>query len=88
MTKYEFTFLLFEESELKNIKDLLKSLTGKITSEESWGERSLYYPIKGHSKALFFHWLIELSAEKTKEFKTKLGFNNKIIRYLLLNSEL
>ena len=35
--KYELTFLTKEETELKNIKDLIDSFKGKVTSEEKWG---------------------------------------------------
>lgn len=88
MSKYEFTFLLNEESELKGINNLVNSLSGKIIKEESWGEKLLSYPVKGHLKAQIYQWIIDLPPNKVKEFRTKLGFNNKIIRYLILNQEL
>ena len=80
---YELTFLLKEETELKNIKDLVESL-GKITGEEKWGEKTLAYPIKKNNRAYFFNISLDISKEKTSELRKKLNFNNNLIRYLLL----
>ena len=82
---YEFVFLLNEEKELKLIKELLISFGGKLSQEDNWGEKTLSYPIKKNRTAKFYHWIIELEKSKIKEFKTKLNFNDKLIRYLILN---
>lgn len=81
--KYEFTFLLKEEAEQKNIKGLIETF-GKIVKEESWGEKTLAYPIKKNKRAYFFNWLIEIPQNKINSFRQKLNFDSKIIRYLLL----
>lgn len=81
---YELTFLLNEEEELTKIKELTTSLKGKISKEEKWGEKSLYFPIKKARRAVFYNWLLELDETQLKEFKKKLNFNDKILRYLLL----
>ena len=80
---YELTFLLKEEAELKNIKDLVESFA-KITGEEKWGENPLAFSIKKNNRAYFYNFNLELSKEKTNELKKKLNFNEKLIRYLLL----
>ncbi|PIV09007.1 30S ribosomal protein S6 [Candidatus Roizmanbacteria bacterium CG02_land_8_20_14_3_00_36_15] len=85
---YEFTFLLNEEEELKKIKELITSLNGKINQEESWGKKTLAFPIKKNRSASFYQWIIELAKPQIKEFKEKLNFNTKIIRYLILTHEL
>lgn len=86
MSKYDFTFLLNEEVELKQIKTLITSLNGKIIKEESWGNKILSYPIKKNSSANFYNWLIEFNTNKMKEFKTKLNFIDKLIRYLIIKT--
>lgn len=83
---YELTFLLNEEEQLTKIKELITSLKGKITKEEKWGEKSLYFPIKKAHKAVFYNWVFELDQKQLKDFRKKLDFNEKIIRYLLLKS--
>ncbi len=86
MNKYEFTFLLNQEEELAKIKELIASLKGKIISEEKWGKKTLSYKIKKNSSANFYHWLIEIAPNQMKEFKKKLNFNDKLIRYLILKA--
>lgn len=81
--KYEFTFLLKEEAELKNIKGLIE-VFGKITKEEAWGEKMLAYPIKKNNRAYFFNWHLEVPKDKINSLRQKLNFDTKLIRYLLL----
>jgi len=82
--KYEITFLLNEEEELKNLSDLVTSLKGKIIKEEKWGKKTLAYAIKKTTSVDFYNWTIEMSQKNVGEFKRKLGFNEKLIRFLLL----
>ncbi len=78
------TFLLNEESELKNIKETIESLSGKIVKENDLGKKILAYPIKKLNSARFYNFLIEIDKGKLLELKKKLNFNEKLIRYLLL----
>lgn len=82
--KYELTILLNQEAELKNIKDLVTGLSGKIDKEENWGEKTLVYPIKEHQKAKFYNLVIDVPETKMGELRKKLNFNDKLIRFLLL----
>jgi len=54
MSKYDLTFLLNEESELKTLKELVASLDCKIVKEEKWGEKTLAYPIRT-SQAVYYN---------------------------------
>ncbi len=81
---YELTFLLNQEEELTKIKELIISLKGKVSKEEKWGEKSLYFPIKKARRAVFYNWLLELDEKQMKELRKKLDFNEKVLRYLLL----
>jgi len=87
MSKYDFTFLLNEEEEIKKIKELISSLKGKIAKEDSWGKKTLAYPIKKIKAANFYNWQIEMDSKTMKELKKKLDYNEKLIRYLILVSE-
>jgi small subunit ribosomal protein S6 len=84
MSKYDLTFLLNEESELKTLKELMLSLDCKITGEEKWGEKTLAYPIKGLYKAHYYQWHLEMPKTNAMELRKRLQFNEKLIRYLLL----
>lgn len=84
---YELTFLLNVEEELIKIKELIESLSGKIISEEKWGKKTLSYPIKKNTSANFYNWVVEIDKKNVQEFRKKLNFNEKLIRYLLLQKE-
>ena len=85
--KYELTFLIKEEAELKNVKDLIESYKGKVTKEDKWGEKTLAYSIKKNRTALFYNFQFEVDKKNILEFKNKLNLNEKILRYLLLVRE-
>ncbi|MBI2051614.1 30S ribosomal protein S6 [Candidatus Roizmanbacteria bacterium] len=87
MSQYEFIFLLNEKEELKKLKELIVSISGKLTEEKSWGKKTLSYSIKKNSSADFYEWKLELTPSKISELKKKLSFNEKLIRYLLLKKE-
>lgn len=84
MTKYELTFLLKEETELKNIQEAINSLNGKILTQDDWGEKTLAYSIKKNASIHFYSWQFEMDKDKLQDLKKKLNFNEKIVRYLLL----
>lgn len=84
MSKYEITFLLNEEKELKNLEDLITSFAGKILKKDAWGEKNLAYPIKKQFKAHFYLWSFEMDKSKLTELKRKLNFNEVLLRHLVL----
>lgn len=83
---YEFTFLLNEEKELSVIKEIVIAHKGEVTSETTWGKKQLIYPIKKNYSATFYCWKIKMPKPNMSDFKKKLNYNEKIIRYLLLVS--
>lgn len=85
--KYELTFLLNDEEELKNMKLLIESLGGKVITEEKWGRKNLFYKIKKNTSANFYNYVIEMERKNLQELRKKLNFNEKLIRYLLLQKE-
>jgi len=86
---YEFVFLLQEDIEpvQKTLKTIVKDLKGEVKTEKPWGEKKLAYPIRKKTTATFFEWVIELEASALTEFKKKLSFEEKLIRYLLLKKD-
>lgn len=87
MLQYKLTFLLNEEKELKNLEELIASLSGKILKQEKWGTKTLSYPIKKNLTADFYTWNIEISPSHIRELRRKLNFNEKVLRYLTLKEE-
>jgi small subunit ribosomal protein S6 len=84
---YELTFLVNDESEVKTIKDIVESVSGKVEKEEKWGKKTLAYPIEKATEAYFSSWVIEIEPNNILELKKKLNFNDKLIRYLLLKMD-
>jgi small subunit ribosomal protein S6 len=81
---YELTFLLENEQDQKDVTSIIEEYKGKIVEEEKWGERILAYPIKKRSSAFYFTNKVEFDPSVISDFKKKMNFNDKIIRYLLL----
>lgn len=84
MNQYEFIFLMENEKDQKDLRELIFSLSGKIIEEKAYGLKRLAYEIKKHKQANLFEWTIQLDLDKISEFKKKLGFKEKVIRYLML----
>lgn len=86
MNKYEFTFILNDEKELTELKKTLKTHSGILVKEHSWGERTFAYPIDKLLKSPYYTWQIEIKKKDLGEFKKKLEYNEKLIRHLILAS--
>jgi ribosomal protein S6 len=87
MDSYEFTFLVEDTKEAKNVKEILEAVSAKMVSENNMGKRALAYPINKLTSAEFFTWQIEIDKSKVNEFKQKLNFNENIVRYILLKND-
>lgn len=87
MENYELTFLVNDAADAKDVKSTLESFDGKIVEEKPWGKRALAYPIDKLESAEYFTYMIQIDPAKIEDFKTKMNFNEKIIRYLLLKEE-
>ncbi len=81
---YEFTFLVEDEKETQALTDILAEVKGKVNQEQKWGKRLLSYPIKKRTSAVYVTWHIDIDSKNLAEFKKKLNFNDKVLRFLLL----
>lgn len=81
---YELTILLAEETELPEVKKLIEAHKGIIKKEENTGKKTLSYAIKKQRSAHFFQLDIDMPENMTTDFRKKLNFNDKLLRYLLL----
>jgi len=81
-----FSEKLSEEKQKKAIKELEKSIDkakGSITQNESWGKRSLSYPIKKDTNAYF--WLLTVSggSKLPKVISDSLRIEDSVLRFIL-----
>lgn len=84
MNTYEFTFLLENEEYEEDIKKIITEVNGEITDETKWGKRALAYPVQKKSSAYYVTHKVSFPPSQLSEFKKKLNFSDKIMRYLVL----
>ena len=66
---YDFVFLIKDEKDLKELKDLISSLSGKVSSEKEFGKKRLAYPIKKQKEAAIIN-VISKSGVTAQEGQT------------------
>ena len=89
MALFEHIIMLRQDLSSSDLEDTLNSheqtlseLQGNVVYKESWGLRSLAYPIKENKKAFYEFMNVEIPQNKIDELNAKLNLNDKIIRYL------
>ncbi len=87
MSTYELAVLVRNEADMDAVKKLLSSLDGKIVKETAWGQRDLAYPIEKETTAHYYFLDVEIERTKIAEFKQKMNFDEKVLRYLLLKRD-
>lgn len=87
MSNYELTFLVEDPKTLKKLEEMLTSFSGKKLQEQAWGKRLLTFPINKNTSAEYYTWNIQIGRDKLNEFKTKLNYDNLLMRYLFLAQE-
>lgn len=94
MESYELTLVLPENTtpaKKKSVQDLVeklvKTLKGKITKVDDWGEIKLSFKMAGSGAGIFLHYWLELEKRVVKEIDAKLRLEEGVIRYLLVKKE-
>lgn len=88
MNAYELVFIGKEKTKSPDqMKKLIKSLAGKITSQESWGKKDFAYPIKRKVSGYYFLWQLEIEKAKIPQLKKQLEWDENILRFLILKDE-
>ena len=89
MALFEHIIMLRQDLSSSDLEDTLNSheqtlsqLQGNVVYKESWGLRSLAYPIKENKQAFYEFMNVEIPQDKIDELNAKLNLNDKIIRYL------
>ncbi len=92
MNSYLLTLVLKADLEEKSRKDLLDSITKKLTTsaeasvvkEDLWGAKSLAYPIKRQTKGYYAHYEISADPKDAKAIDKTLKTEEDILRHLLI----
>lgn len=84
MNTYELTVLVRNEADVNTVKQLLESFEVSVKKEEKWGKRDLAYPIGKDTSAFYFTYSLEMDGTRIEDFKQKMNFEDKVMRYLML----
>lgn len=85
LKKYEIGYLVREEHEEREIKELLKSYGAGIINEGKLQKIRLSYPIKKETVAYFGYVYFSLSPESIKDLSSQLKLNSKVLRTIIIN---
>ena len=84
MNTYELTVLVRNEADVNTVKKLLEQNEATVSKEEKWGKRDLAFPIEKETSAFYFTYNVSIDGDKIEDFKKKMNFDDKVLRYLLL----
>ncbi len=74
------------EEKLQEVRDLLTSKGGKITTEDFWGLREFSYTIKKEDSG--YYWVVNFNMDSRtlKTIEKPLNLNQDILRYLTIKT--
>lgn len=94
INKYEFMLIIkpFLPEDvriklLKNIKEMISSLRGKILKEDIWGKRHLAYNIQGHGEGYYVIYDFEMQCDKIANIEEELRMTNDLLRYIIIKED-
>ena len=94
MRDYELTFVVRPDVEDATLTALLDKVKGLITAAggqslqlESWGRRTLAFPIKKVTEGQYFMIRVQLSPQAIRELERNLQLTEQILRFLFVRVE-
>ena len=89
MRKYEMLVILDattenQSEEISKIEELLKNLGGIVSKTDTWGKRTLAYPIRKQTEAYYVLFSFELEPAQTFELRRVLGLRANVYRQLII----
>jgi len=94
MRDYELTFVVRPDVEdavltalLDKVKGLITAAGGQGLQLESWGRRTLAFPIKKVTEGQYFFIRVQLSPQAIRELERNLQLTEQILRFLFVRVE-
>ncbi len=91
MKKYEVMYIVRANLEQESIKNEIANITNIFTSNDSkvleckeWGLRELAYEIEHARKGYYVWMLVEANPKAINEFNRIAGYNENIIRHIVV----
>ncbi|MGM9971534.1 MAG: 30S ribosomal protein S6 [Anaeroplasmataceae bacterium] len=94
MKKYEVMYIvrptLDQEAiakEIASVADIFTKNESKVLETKEWGLRELAYEIEKNRKGYYVVLTVEATKKAVEEFTRVVGYNENIIRYIVVNAE-
>lgn len=92
MRSYELVLVIktaLSETQRKKLVDTIKGWfkDGKVTKEDSWGQKVLSYPIKKEDSGFYVLLSLESEVGVTPDFEKKILQNENVLRHLLVRKK-
>ncbi|KXK07543.1 MAG: 30S ribosomal protein S6 [Microgenomates bacterium OLB22] len=86
MNTYEFTFITTTDNKttMSAVEKILSDNQADVTARDTWGKRTLAYPIKKQTEGFYHLWTVQISPKSILDVRRKLEHSEDVIRYLLL----
>jgi len=91
MNTYELTIVIPEDKDGKEVARLKKVITdfakktkGEINKHESWGVKTLAYPIRKLNNGQYEHFVLTLESTEQPTLDQSLRMDESILRYMFV----
>lgn len=88
MNTYELTLVAANKSDLdksiKSVEAWVKKAKGEVVKRDSWGEKTLAYPIRKNKTAHYELIVLSLDPSKQPELSQMLKLDEELLRYLFV----
>lgn len=87
MATYELTVVLptnKEKQSLDRVKKVLETADAKVTKTDEWGKRTLAYPIRKQTEAVYYAMVVEMDTDKTNAVNRVLENDDDILRHMIV----
>lgn len=91
MNTYELTIVIPEDKGgkeagriIKVVTDFAKKTKGEVNKQESWGVKTLAYPIRKLASAQYEYFVVALEPAKQRELDNALRMDESILRYMFV----
>ncbi len=91
MKKYEVMFILRSnleqdviKGEIANVEKIFTNNDSKVLETKEWGLRELAYEIQKMRKGYYVWMLVDATPKAVEEFNRVIGYNENIIRHIIV----
>ncbi len=94
MKKYEVMYIIRPtldadsiSKEIKNLNEIFTNNNSKVLEVNEWGLRELAYDIEKNHKGYYVVLTVEATVEAVNEFNRVVGYNENILRHIVVNAQ-